>query len=106
VDDPQLAFVTDDPAAVRINFGIFAGRQATPAEIDVLAHDLYPIVGDLSIVAEERHEIGANSEAALASVRVELEGMPPASLADELVARCNAWARTCIAERHADIADL
>ena len=35
---------------VRINFGIFAGREATPAEIDELATQVLEKVGSVSIV--------------------------------------------------------
>ena len=60
--EPALAFRNEEFAApgldIRVNFGIFAGRQATPAEIDELADALLTEVRDVSIVAEERHEIG------------------------------------------------
>ena len=46
---------------VRVNFGVFAGRRATPAEIDELAKALLPKVGEVAIVAEERHEIGGRA---------------------------------------------
>jgi hypothetical protein len=39
--NPALAFIVDRPdpptIEVRVNFGVFAGRAATPAEIDRLA---------------------------------------------------------------------
>src|SRR5204862_5751013 len=58
--EPQLAFVVreiEPPGVeVRVNFGVFAGRAPTPAEIDELAKSLVPKVGEVSIVAEERHE--------------------------------------------------
>ena len=44
--EPELAFVTrthDAPGLeIRVNFGIFAGREATPAELEELAHALVP----------------------------------------------------------------
>jgi len=107
MDNAPIAFLTDDdPAAVRINFGIFAGRQATPAEIDALAQELVPLVGGVSIVAEERHEIDEFSEAAVASVRVELEEPVPADLAAQLVGRCELWARSCISDRRVEITEV
>jgi hypothetical protein len=114
---PQLAFVvreTEPPGvAVRVNFGVFAGRRATPAEIDELAKVLLPKVGDVSIVAEERHEIGEEAEASLNQVRIEI--MPDHLPEDEreldelsgrLVEAAESWARSCIAERHAEVSDL
>ena len=38
-DLAQIAFLDDD-GDIRVNFGMFAGREATQAEIDDLAHDL------------------------------------------------------------------
>src|SRR5213592_2546427 len=75
-NEPQLAFcvreVEPPGVEVRVNFGVFAGRRATPAEIDDLAAALLPKVGEVSIVAEERHEIGEEAEASLNQVRIEV----------------------------------
>jgi hypothetical protein len=98
---------------IRVNFGVFAGRQATPAEIDELARELLPDIGEVSIVAEERHEIGEEAEASLNQVRIEVA--PDHLPADEreldvlcgrLVEAAETWARACIAERHAEISEL
>ena len=74
--EPQIAFCVREaePAEVqvRVNFGVFAGRRATPAEIDELAKALLPKVGEVAIVAEERHEISGDSEVSLNQVRVEI----------------------------------
>jgi hypothetical protein len=48
-----------------INFGIFAGRSATPAEIYRLAHTLLDAVPSVTIVSEERYEVGAHAEASV-----------------------------------------
>jgi hypothetical protein len=112
--EPQLAFCVreiEPPAVeVRVNFGVFAGRRATPAEIDELAKVLLPKVGEVSIVAEERHEIGEASEASLNQIRIEVS---PDHLPDDeheldelcgrLVESAERWAHDCIAERHAEI---
>jgi hypothetical protein len=112
--EPQLAFCVreiEPPAVeVRVNFGVFAGRRATPAEIDELAKTLLPKVGEVSIVAEERHEIGEASEASLNQIRIEVS---PDHLPDDeheldelcgrLVESAERWAHDCIAERHAEI---
>jgi len=88
---------------VRVNFGVFAGRGATPAEIDELAAALLPKVGDVSIVAEERHEIGEDAEASLNQVRIEVspDHVPDDEreldiLCGRLVEAAESWARGCI----------
>jgi hypothetical protein len=113
--EPEIAFATEsEPAAleIRVNFGVFAGRAATPAEIDDLARALLPRVGEVSIVAEERHEISEDVEAALHQVRVEVpEERLPASpaeramLTNELVASASRWARACVADRPTEAAE-
>src|SRR4029453_19445762 len=64
---------------VRVNFGMFAGREATPAEIDALGQQVLEKVGSVSIVSEERHEINARSEASVHQVRIEVpaDSVPP-----------------------------
>jgi hypothetical protein len=111
-----LVFVTPrhEPPGLEItvNFGMFAGRTATPAEIDHLGEALLPYVGDVTIVAEERHEIGPATEAAVYQVRVEVarDQVPGGDLSEALQRRLldasARWAETCIAERHIDVAEL
>jgi hypothetical protein len=114
---PQLAFSvreTEPPGVeVRVNFGVFAGRRATPAEIDDLAKVLLPKVGEVSIVAEERHEIGEDAEASLNQVRIEVspDHLPQNEheldeLCGRLVEAAETWARSCIADRHAEVSEL
>ena len=98
---------------MRVNFGVFAGRGATAAEIDELAKSLLPKVGEVAIVAEERHEIGEDSEASLNQVRIEVspEHLPEDEreldiLCGRLVESAEQWANACIAERHADVSEL
>jgi hypothetical protein len=113
--EPAIAFVTrihEPPGLeIRVNFGIFAGRQATPAEIDELARELLPDIGEVSIVAEERHEISEHVEAALQQVRIEVseDRLPPGDhedLEERLLAAARRWAEACIAERHAEISEV
>ncbi len=103
-----MAFVVDrgDPPAVevRVNFGIYAGRAATPAEIDRLAEWLLDEVGAVSIVAEERHEIDGRGEASIHQVRIELDH-GDAELELRILERAEHWARLCVADRHADVTD-
>jgi hypothetical protein len=111
--EPEIAFCVLEDAqpglVVRVNFGILAGREATPAEIDELARLLGPDLGELSIVAESRHEIGNGVEAAVHQVRIEVEdealpaGASREELCDRMVERAGFWARMCAAERHTEL---
>src|SRR5205809_5038669 len=114
--EPQLAFFRRSPEPpgleVRVNFGIFAGRAATAAEIDELAQALLNKVGEISIIAEDRHEIGEDSEAALHQVRIDVdpEHLPEDEheadvLAGRIVEAAESWARDCVAERHAEVSE-
>jgi hypothetical protein len=115
--EPELAFyrrVPEPPGLeVRVNFGMFAGRKATPAEIDALAQALLPKVGEVSIVSEERHEIAESSEASLHQVRIEVDPsyIPENEhdadvLAGRIVEAAESWARDCVADRHVDVSEL
>lgn len=112
--EAPIAFATragDPPAlGICVNFGILAGRDATPAEIDDLAHTLLAIVEDVSIVSEQHYEVGREHEATVHQVRVELArgALPedPAvaeALTAQLVDTAGRWAEACAAERHADL---
>lgn len=115
--EPVIAFATrtfEPPGLeIRVNFGVFAGREATPAEIDELAETLRGKVGEVAIVSEDRHEFGEHSEAEVYQVRIEL---PPEQLPlfeDEffelqgrLVESAERWARSCIDERHPEHSEL
>jgi hypothetical protein len=111
--DSILAFAIHDrvtPAIeIRVNFGIFAGRAVTSAEIDRLAQWLLDEVEAVTILSEERHEIGKAAEASTHLVRIEVaEAGAPADaglrdrLEERLLERADYWARTCISERHAE----
>jgi hypothetical protein len=101
----------DAPAIeVRVNFGIYAGREATAAEIERLAQWLLDEVGEVSIISEERHEIDANVEASVHQVRIEVAAdCVPADLAERtavearIVERAEHWATLCVAERHLEV---
>jgi hypothetical protein len=103
--DHILAFATSPDAPhqeVRVNFGIFAGRSVTPAEIDELAKLLLPEFGQVSIIAEERHELSEDSEVTVQQVRIELpEGVDTRRVVDT----AERWAQACIEERHAEITE-
>jgi hypothetical protein len=111
-----IAFVVEqEPAGleIRVNFGVFAGRDATTAELEELGKLLVPEAGELSIVGEERHEISEDAGVVLHQVRV---AVPPEVIPDDaaerkafcerLVTLAEIWARRCINERHAEITEL
>jgi hypothetical protein len=114
--EPAIAFATrtfEPPALeIRVNFGMFAGREATPAEIDELAAELLDKVTEVAIVAEERHEISTHSEAALRQVRIEVSGdkLPDDEheldeMRGRLIEATERWARECIATRSVEIGE-
>ena len=116
-NEPKLAFVsetTEPPALeIRVNFGVFAGRAATQAEIDDLAKALLPELPEVTIVGEERHEISEDVEASLHQVRIEVdgehlpaEGSEREQAIERLVDAAERWAETCIADRHAEVTEL
>src|SRR5437870_5572517 len=107
-DEPAISLLVrerDEPGVeVRVNFGIFAGRHATPAEIDELALSLREFTPSFAIVSEERHEFGDSVEASVHQVVVEVPqdavGEEPELLAQQIVFSANGWALDCIAARH------
>jgi DNA-directed RNA polymerase sigma subunit (sigma70/sigma32) len=114
--DQTIAFAVESPQPpaleVRVNFGVVAGRDATAAEIDRLAEWLLDDVGEVSIISEERHEIDAHVEASVHQVRIEVsaDDVPAdpaarAAIEERILERAEHWARQCVAERHAEVAD-
>jgi hypothetical protein len=112
--EPVIAFCVrehDDPALeVRVNFGMYAGREATPAEIDDLARALHEQLESFTVVAEDRHQFGGAVEASIHQVVVEVErdltGGDADAMCDQIVAIADRWANNCIAARHVDVPDL
>ncbi len=111
-----IAFVTDQEESgleIRVNFGVFAGRDATTAELEELGSLLLPEAGEISIVGEERHELADSVELVLRQVRV---AIPPDRVPEDkgerkafctkLLGLAEIWARRCIETRHADITEL
>jgi hypothetical protein len=104
--DPAIAFRVDphEPALeVRVNFGVYAGRNATSAEIDDLAHALRAEISTFAVIAEARHEFGNDVETALHQVVIQVdpqEGVDvPDGIAEQIIETANRWAAACIASR-------
>jgi len=114
--EERIAFVVEqEPAGleIRINFGVFAGRDATTAELEELGRLLVPEAGEVTIVGEERHDLTGDVEVVVHQVRVTVApDVVPDDRAERqefckrLVTLAEIWARQCINERRADISEL
>jgi len=116
MDDTALTFRPEHRDApeieVRVNFGMFSGREATLAEIDELAHGLLAVVRRVSIEGLHRHEFGDGGEAVIHQVKVEampadaIEPGDAETVADRVLEVVDGWARRSIEFRHAEVAEL
>jgi hypothetical protein len=112
--DSTVAFSVrevEDPALEkRVNFGVFAGRHATPAEIDDLARAIHEELETFTIVAEQRHEFAGEMEASLHQVVIEVARGDTNgdidTLCKRLVAIAESWAEECFASRHSGLGNL
>jgi hypothetical protein len=111
-----LAFPVRSPEQpgleIRVNFGMFAGREATAAEIEELGNALVPEIGNAEISSENRYEIGPESEAEVHQVRIEVpttmlpvEDFEVGELAGRLVSIAERWANGCIADRRVEVSE-
>ena len=98
---------------IRVNFGVFAGREATPAELDDLGRIVIAEIGHVTLVSEHRHELGGHTETSLHQVRMDVprELLPDDQaeaewLQDRLVKLAEQWAQSCIDTRHAEVIEL
>jgi hypothetical protein len=97
---------------VRVNFGMAAGRDATPAELEALGEQLLEKVASVSIVSEDRHEMDGRSEVAVHQVRIEIgaDSLPDdrsrrEELAGRLIETAKRWAEECIASRRVELTE-
>jgi hypothetical protein len=105
MDEPLMAFASSENE-IRVNFGVFAGREVTTAEIEELARALHDRIERFTIIAEHRFEFGNDVEAAVHLVRVCPDGDIDDELRGRLLEICERWAESCVAERHIEIAEL
>jgi hypothetical protein len=114
--EPALVFapVEEQPPGLEllVNFGVFSGREVTPAEIDGLAHDLLARFPYVSVVSERRYEVGSEAEGAVHQVRIQIgrEFVPmdeheQAELRGRLLEVTERWANACIADRHDELSE-
>ncbi len=98
--DPALVATreTDGVLELVVNFGMFAGRDATAAEVERLAGELLDDLESVEIVCEHRYEFDREREANVYQVKVVVprEGE---RLAGSLAEKTEAWAADCIADR-------
>ena len=75
-DEPAISLLVrkhDEPRLeVRVNFGVFAGRHGTPAEIEELALSLRDYASSFAIVSENRHKFAGAGEASVHQVVIEV----------------------------------
>jgi hypothetical protein len=101
MSQPELVFISAGPdgmAELVVNFGVYSGRQATPAEVERLARELLEDAGAVEIVCEQRYEFAAEAEATVYRVRVTVPGAGHRTV--ELPEAVAAWAEDCIDERY------
>jgi hypothetical protein len=104
-----IAFAVDqEPAGLelRINFGVFAGRDATSAELEELGKLLVSEAGEISIVGEERHEMSEEAEVVPSGASLGREqranDRAGRKFCERLVTGGDLGARQCISE-HAEL---
>lgn len=101
MSQPELVFVSAGPdgtAELVVNFGVYSGRQATPAEVERLARRLLEDVAAVEIVCEQRYEFTPDAEATVFRVRVTVPGAGHRT--GELRDTVTAWAEDSIEERN------
>jgi hypothetical protein len=100
VAEPALVATreTDGNLELVVNFGMFAGRDATAAEVERLAGALLEDLESVEIVCENRYEFDREREGSVYQVRVVVprEGE---RLIGELAEKTETWAADCIADR-------
>lgn len=97
MSDSTLVFASDGRNEIVVNFGLFSGRDATPAEIERLAQTLLPGLGTVEIVCEQRYTFDRQMEASIYLVKVILP--PETAVTSGDLETVEAWARDCMAER-------
>ena len=97
---------------LRVNFGVFAGRDATDAEIGALGRELLEKMDYVTIVSERHHEIGPEAGSAVHQLRIEvpadalpLWGRDLSELRGRLIEVTERWAIACIAARHEQLTE-
>ena len=97
---------------LRVNFGVFSGREATDAEIEALGRELLDKMDHVLIVSECHHEIGPEAGSVVHQVRIEIPadalplwGRDLSELRGRLIEVTERWALACIADRHEEFSE-
>ena len=97
-----LDAVRQPALAVLVNFGVVAGRKPTRRELEELAGMLRELVPALTIVDEQRFEVGETTDVLLEEVRIEvpeaavaMTGADPLHLRAQIVEIAGAWVSGC-----------
>ena len=113
--EPVAAYVShDSPLELTVNFGIFAGRETSRADIDRLGEMLLAFVSGVTLFAGHRYEFAQGSAESVAyEVKIHF---PPfilptekgelEPLVDMLLETARRWARDCAATAPAEGEDL
>src|SRR5690349_860422 len=103
--DPVVTYETRPAPALQflVNFGVVTGREATGNDIRKLSEALLDILPAVTILSEDRFEVGERSRADLHEVRVEVahEALPQdesdiEALRARLSEAIRDWARACV----------
>ena len=105
--DAPAAFVLEPveplPLQIRVNFGIFTGRDATRPELERLAARVRERTGSVAVIAQQRYVVGAEQTACLHEVLLEVPadgvdnaGFEPEVLRELLLADARTWLDECI----------
>jgi hypothetical protein len=113
--DPIAAYVSNEsPLELTVNFGIFAGRETSRADIDRLGEMLLALVSGATLFSGRRYEFAQDAaESAAYEVKIQF---PPFILPTEkgeleplvemLLETVRRWARDCAATPPAEGEDL
>jgi hypothetical protein len=101
MSDATLVFTSEIEGrpAVTCNFGVHAGREATPAEIErlgaLLRHELSPF----DVVGEHRFRFDRDRGATVYQVRVELPADTEPVRIPSVQGTVESWAHECLRDR-------
>jgi hypothetical protein len=102
MEEPALVFPSErtDGRELIVNFGVYGGREATPAEIDRLGDTLLAAAERFEVVCETRYAFDREHRASVYRIRVEIpaDAAPDAAI-EAARAAVEEWAQDCIDER-------
>jgi hypothetical protein len=107
--EPEVVISWDTSPAVAmsflVNFGVFAGRDVSPLELERLGSALLGIVDGVTLVSEHRRELTAGSSIDLHQLRVAIDRdiLPPdepdiEALRARIAALLESWVHSCLTQ--------